>query len=292
METLRDKVYRLYVDSPEEKEKWQEIYQEVSALPSSAERSGVLAFLYHEGLGVEKDLEKSFALVEEALDKGGDDLAYYILGFMCDQAETPDQKTGGDRQKYDHYDAERFYQLSSEGDSCWSEEAHLWLGEYFLDSARGGDPEEGLDQYKAIAEKNAEAAARLSDYYWDLVMPDGLDDEEWCAELFKWTVIAARLDPGEYEYRLGWLLLDGIGCDADEEEAMKCLHTAYEHGDWRGAKTIADLLSNKLENIPDNNLEEKKSIEKDIALWKDRASAMKEEEDLESEGEENCIEED
>ncbi|MDE5841191.1 MAG: hypothetical protein K2H49_09750, partial [Muribaculaceae bacterium] len=176
------------------------IYKMVNESPESGERDGLLALIYHDGIGVEPDLEKCFGYAEKAAFKSGDPLGYYLLGYMCDNAETPDQASGGSRQKYDHYDAERFYEICAKKESIWKIPACNWLGDYFLDYAKGGDPEIGVEYYEAIAETDAEAAGKLSDYYWDLVMPDHTDDTDRTLQLFKWTSVAAKLDPEEYAY--------------------------------------------------------------------------------------------
>ncbi len=187
------------------------IFRLIESAPESAERDGLLALLYHDGIGVEADLEKSFELAEKASGEM-DPLGFLLLGFMCEHIETPDQADGGPRQKYDHYDAERFYELCARQESPWKDDAVLWLGDYYLDSARGGDPEIGVEYFESIAGHNAEAAGRLSDYYWNLVMPDYTDDEEWVEALYKWTETAARLDPEEYDGRLSYLRAEGLGC--------------------------------------------------------------------------------
>lgn len=135
----------------------------IEKAPDSSERDGLRALMYHDGIGYPVDLDKSFELAEKASD-GGDPLGYFMLGFMCDNAETPDQAFGGPGQKYDHYDAERFYAKCAEIESRWRPYAVLWLGEYFFDSARGGDPDVAVEYLESIAGYNADAAQMLRDY--------------------------------------------------------------------------------------------------------------------------------
>lgn len=262
----------------------EKIFGIISEAPCSSERDGLMALMFHEGIGVPVDLEKSFEYAEKAIDEGEDALGYYILGYMCDKAETPDQADGGPRQKYDHYDAERFYEICARKEGPWKRYACIWLGDFFLNMARGGDPEIGVEYLEQIAEEDAEAAERLSDYYWDIVMPAHTDDTECAEALFRWTKKAVELDEENEDllYRLGWLYADGVGCGKSFWLALKYFGEAYFAGDWRGATSIANLLEEKLEEEDtDLTQEELKDFRADIEKWRKRADTLKEESDME-----------
>ncbi len=258
----------------------------VLSAPIDSESTGLLALMYHEGIGVPADLDKCFALAEKAVAEGGDGLGYFLLGYMCDNAETPDQAEGGPRQKYDHYDAERFYELCSRTDSRWATPAHLWLGDYYMDSAQGGDPEIAVEHYEAIGEKNGDAACRLSDYYWDqltvdAVIPEEYRDKNLREKIFKWTQLAVRDNPHDYSYRMGWCYADGIGCDARKgfRLARKYWEDAYGFGDWRAADAIATLFEERLEELPPDADEwERERCRKEIASWRKLAEKTRERE--------------
>ena len=173
--SLTDMFLRMLDCSDSNPDIQEKIFETISEAPDSGERDGLLALIHHEGIGVPVDLDKSFEYAEKAAFQGGDPLGYYVLGYMCDKAETPDQAEGGPRQKYDHYDAERFYEKCAEKDGPWKRYACNWLGSHFLDMARGGDPELGVEYLEMVADTDAEAAGRLSDYYRNLVMPDYTD---------------------------------------------------------------------------------------------------------------------
>lgn len=261
--------------------------------PDSAERDGLMALIYHEGIGVSVDLDRCFELAEKAAFGGGDALGYFLLGYMCDNTETPDQAEGGSRQKYDHYDAERFYEICAGMESRWKDHAVLWLGDYYMDMAQGGDPDIAVEYYESIASENAQAAGRLSDYYWDLVMPEYLDDEDWTLPLFKWTCVAVRLDPEEYSYRMGWIYADGIGCERQSGNAVKYFEQAYSYDDWRGAKSIARLYEEYLEENPEIDSDERHRLEAEIRMWDERGDRLREKSLTESEDEaDDTIEED
>lgn len=250
----------------------------VFAAPDSHERDGLMALMYHEGIGVPVDLDMCFALAEKAAFAGRQGLGYFLLGYMCDNAETPDQAEGGPRQKYDHYDAERFYEQCAGIDSRWTEAARLWLGDYFMDMARGGDPDEAVEHYEAVADRSAEAAGRLSDHYWELIMPEYIDDGEWTAQLFRWTSVAARLDPDGYSYRMGWIYADGLGCEPDSDKAVDFFTEAYTRGDWRGADAVAKMLEEHLESDADMTEADRAECTRQIAQWHERAEKMRQEE--------------
>ena len=89
-------------------------------------------------------------------------------------------------------------------------------------------------------------------------MPEYFEDEEWRSQLYKWTSVAAKLDPEEYSYRMGWIYADGLGCDQSYEKAFEFFHQAYSHGDCRGADAIAKIYEEYLEENPDLDEYEKK----------------------------------
>lgn len=291
--TLSDKFHRILSGNEDDPKVQGQVAELVFNAPDSPERNGLMSLIYHEGIGVPVDIERSFELAEEAAFQGHDNLGYFMLGYMCDNAETPDQAEGGPRQKYDHYDAERFYEICAKGHSHWSEAAHNWPGDYFMDMARGGDPEEGLEHYAAIAENNAEAAGKLSDYYWNLIMPEYLDDEEWLMELYKWTTVAVKLNPEEYSYRMGWIYADGLGCKVNSDKAIDYFSDAYSYGDWRGAKSIAKMLEESLEERPYTNKNTRAEIEQQMKYWNELGDRLREEELINNLDElDNSIEED
>lgn len=176
--SLSDSFHKMLSGHEEDAAVQEDVAEMVFNAPECAERDGLLSLIYHEGIGVAVNLDKSFEYAKKAAFQGGDGLGYFMLGYMCDNAETPDQAGGGPRQEYDHYDAERFYEICSKIESHWKDHAILWLGDYYMDMAKGGDPEIAIEYYEKIAGHNTEAAGKLSDYYWDLIMPEYLEDEE------------------------------------------------------------------------------------------------------------------
>ncbi|MDE5813462.1 MAG: hypothetical protein K2H72_04175, partial [Muribaculaceae bacterium] len=123
MQSLTDTVLRLLDSAEGNPGIAEKIFETVSNAPESSERDGLMALIYHDGIGTPVDLEKSFGYAVKAIEEGGDACACYVLGYMCDKAETPDQAEGGPRQEYDHYDAERFYELCAKQDTPWKKYA-------------------------------------------------------------------------------------------------------------------------------------------------------------------------
>lgn len=274
--TLSDKFHELHKKLETDPTSSDSIVSLIENASESSERDGLLALMYHEGIGYPVDYDKSCEMAEKAAI-GGDPLGYFMLGYMCDNAETPDQEHGGPRQKYDHYDAERFYEKCAGIESRWRPYAILWLGDYFMDMAQGGDPETAVEYLESIADNNAEAAGRLSDYYWDLIMPLYFEDEEWRRQLFKWTSAAARLKPEEYSFRMGWIYADGLGCDKSFDKAFDYFYEAYLYGDGKGADAIAKIYEEYIEENPETADEEKTRCQKEIEYWKKRAITLSKE---------------
>lgn len=267
--SLSEKFYDMLDEYEENPALGGKIAEMVLSAPDTPESDGLLAYIYHEGIGVEANLDKCFEYAGKAVNEGGDGLGYFLLGFMCDNAETPDQAEGGPRQKYDHYDAERFYGKCAETDSRWAVPAHLWLGYYFMDSARGGDPEVAVEHFEAIADKNDDAVEALCDYYWGFYdyLSEDAADEELYKKVFHWTQKAYDIDPQEYAYQLGCLYEDGVGCTPSFAKAREFFEEAYGHGDKLAVDALVDIYEARLDE-PGLSSAERKMCEEELAKWK------------------------
>lgn len=266
--TLSDRFHELLSESETRPSRLKELVRAVRNAPDSPEREGLLALMYHEGIGVEADLDRCFAHAERAA-AGRDGLGWFMLGYMCDNIETPDQAEGGPRQKYDHYDAERFYELCAGTDSRWAPQAHLWLGDYYMDFARGGDPEVGAEHYEAVADSIPEAAEALSDYYWGIYAAGTLEEEE-ARKLYKYTLEAVQGNPHDYSYRMGCLYAEGTGLPAPEFRlARKYWEDAYEFGEAEAADAIAELYAARLAGLGSEASEDERArCRREIDSWR------------------------
>lgn len=105
----------------------------------------------------------------------------------------------------------------------WGEYAHLWLGDYYMDSARGYDTDKAMDHYLEIGDTNGEAACRLADIFWNVWSE--LYDESVRPEvehtLFYYSRLAAAYNP-EYLLQLGHCYATPIGCEKIESKALAC----------------------------------------------------------------------
>jgi TPR repeat protein len=122
---------------------------------------GIAGYVFYHGLyGNVQDKAKAFKCFKIG-SEGKDSLSLYYMGIMCELYEAPEGE-------YDWYDAETFMTLCTDHGGCMAQYAMLWLGDYFADSAKGGDPEEAIDYYKASAKLgNKDAIKILTDYYLD-----------------------------------------------------------------------------------------------------------------------------
>lgn len=292
--TLSDNFHKLLADTDKRPEAIKDAVELVMNAPDTSERAGLMALMYHEGIGVDIDLDKCFELACKAAFEGHDGLGYFLIGYMCDNAETPKHTEGGSGQKYNRNDAKRFYEACSEIDCRWREEAVIWLGDYYMNPVQGNNPETAVKYYESIADVNAKAACRLSDYYWELINPEApLENQDMASRLFKWTSVAASRHPEEYAFRLGSLYTCGIGCILDFERAIDLFEEAYEYGDWRGAQAIAATLAEYLNDNPEISAEERNQIECNIEQWIDWAEEMRQQGLLDDPEEQDCsIEED
>lgn len=111
----------------------------------------------------------------------------------------------------------------------WGEYAQLWLGDYYMDSARGDDTDKAMDYYLEIGDTNGEAACRLADIFWN-VWSD-LDDESVRPEiehtLFYYTELAAAYN-SEYLLQLGHCYAIPIGCEKSEPKALDCFEQFFK----------------------------------------------------------------
>lgn len=213
----------------------------VASLAPSPVKDGLTGYCHYNGIGrTEADDEAAFDCFERGA-AGGDSLSLYHLGLMCDRAETPDQREGGPRQKYDHYDAETFMERCADGHGMMEQWACLWLGEFYADSARGGDPEIALEYYeRADSLDNDEAAGILAQYYTDRAEYEEYGDPATNALLLKWQQRAYELNHEDESYNYGRLLYEGFaGIPPQRDMALQLFEEDWEAGHSSGARALA-----------------------------------------------------
>lgn len=140
------------------------------AAPQSAERDGLMGYLYYFGIGGKmQSIKMAYVMFERGI-REYDSLSLYMLGLMCDREETPDQTTDGPRKKYDRADAPRLMERCVKDEMTMSLAARLWLGEYYLDGDRGANPDLGIKHLEFAAENYIceDALTVLVDYYREI----------------------------------------------------------------------------------------------------------------------------
>lgn len=231
------------------------------------EYDGLLALAYYNGLLPDPGHEKAFFHAHRGMT-AGNGTACYVLALMCANGDTPDQRTGGKRQMYDHYDAERFMVKATQTDNPYAGDAHLWLGEYFMDSCRGDDPEEGIEHYKAAADMQCDEAVEfLAGYYLEQAQLAEFEDEELNSELYHYQQLAAILNPNDQNYLYGWLCAIGIGCPPSFHRACECFEEDYAFGHREAANALTYLWEKRAGNASLTDKERKRCI-REARKWR------------------------
>lgn len=161
-----------------------------------------------------------------------------------------------DNTRYDWYDAEKYMEMCYKTESDISVEAAVWLAEYFLDSAEGGDPEFAMDYLNYAADKGHKRATELlADHYFSLAENEDFKNEEANSLAFKYEQRAYEDDPHEQSYNYGYMYFYGIGTPVNLRLALKLFEEDYEFGHKEGAEALADYY-------------EKEGMKKDAEAWK------------------------
>lgn len=233
---LTDDFFRLLDDNRDS-----EAVRLLDTAPHTPEADALRGYAVYYGIGgMKEDDDRAFALFEKGAESG-DSLSLYMLGIMCDDATTPDQAEGGPRQKYDQYDAETFMTRCADNpEGKFAAMAWLWLGEYFIDSTRGEDPETGEEYLEKAADVGfGEAVEILRDRAEDRAEYHDWKDPEANGRAFRWEQRAYELNPHDESYNYG-RLFDGVpGIPENKRLALKLYEEDYEFGHSQGARALA-----------------------------------------------------
>lgn len=222
------------------RDKEEEALRLLESAPESAETDGLRGYAHYCGTGGRPcDDRRAFGCFERGA-AAGDSLSLYGLGLMCWNGDTPDRCGKGPRRKYDSYDAAAFMERCADAGGALAAAALLWLGVYFLDSARGGDPDAGVGYLERAADAGAdEAAAILAGHYRAIAQCREYGDERTNRELFRWQQAAYENDPHGESYNYGRLLYGVPGIAAEQALALKLYEEDYEFGHREGAEALA-----------------------------------------------------
>lgn len=216
------------------------------------EAFGLMGYLTYYGLGgIENDYTQALIWFEKGA-KGNDSLSLYYLGLMCEAYE-------GTEGKYDWYDAEPFMTRCADGRGKYAQFAALWLGDFFGDSAKGGDPEVSVDYYTMAAELgNEDAVKSLAEHYYDEAEYAEFKDEKLNKLLYKYQEEAYENNPHDESFNYGYLIEHGIGTQKNMRLAMKLYEEDYTFGHSQGARALARHY-------------EQTGNEKEAGYWHDKA---------------------
>ncbi|MGM9842841.1 MAG: hypothetical protein ACI30S_01315 [Muribaculaceae bacterium] len=201
------------------------------------------------------DFDNATIAFEKAIELGNA-RAMYDLALMCYDGLV-------DNSNYDWYDAERFMTMCYNTGTDMATDAAVWLGEYFLESTEGDDPEFGIDYLQYAADKkNSRALELLADYFFSRAEDKGFEDESLNAKAFQYQQDAYEVDPHEQSYNYGYLLYFGIGTPQNIRLALKLYEENYEFGHHEGAEALMEHY-------------EKEGMKKEALWWKERAIKAK-----------------
>lgn len=185
-----------------------------------------LALMYQFGTGVNIDLEKALALLDEAA-KSGNNEAENKLGEMYRDGSG----TKADAVKACHY----FRSSARKGNI----EAQLNLA-YMLSFGIGTDKneKEAFDIYKALADQgNTDAKLCLVTYYLNVKDKETGSNKELAFNLCKDLAEKGVVDAAHY---LAWLYANGIGTPQNEVEATKWYKVAADAGNVEAQFSLAN----------------------------------------------------
>lgn len=242
---------------------------EALASPVTPETAGVLGYIHYLGEGgIEPDNEKAFEYLMMG-EKADDSLSLYFLGLMCYEGELPERGTGGTEQLFDWYDSERFMERCAATEGMMQEQALVWLGDFYMDFARGGDPDIAIEYYeKAAGMGSIEAMDKIATYYYDMAGSREYRDEELNTALFGAMTRLHAASPSTENYNLGYLYENGIGTPKDMDKAAELYEADYREGFADGAQALADYYSLLAETAGEEDASRLREL---AEMWQKRA---------------------
>lgn len=160
---LSDKFHEMLAAHETDPDVRRQVADMVIGAADSPERDGLLALIYHEGIGVPADLDKSFECAGHAA-AGYEGLGCFLLGYMY---ETGEAGAGNGED-----DAVRYYERCAGLDSRWQTQAIFRLSDcYHYAFANAGNADESIRRQlfkwtELAADRNpGKYAARLGRLY-------------------------------------------------------------------------------------------------------------------------------
>ena len=187
-----------------------------------------LAHLHYYGLGVEKDLEKGFNLLNRAA-RNGDPVAQWDLAMMFLSGESVKKNI----QQAIYW----FKALDEQGNvDAQYKLSKIFAEEFVDDNDANKKSEEWFN--KAVRNRHPVALHDLGKQY-----EMGINRECDLAEAFKWYKSAADSGLAKAQYKVGLMLAEGTGVEVDKEAAAKYLRAASK--EFAHAVHVAERIQNE-----------------------------------------------
>lgn len=182
-----------------------------------------LAFLYHQGLGVEKN-EKTAVDYWTIAAKGGNAVAKQQLGYayLFGEGVDADQKTG------------RFW--LKEAAQAGDVRGQFFLAYSYLTDDDTSNHQEGLE----LLIRSAQEGFSWSQYKLGHLYELGFRVSEDYQKAFTWYQKAAEQDHSDALCALGRLYLDGLGTEQDPDKGIECLVKSSDAGHLQASRELAD----------------------------------------------------
>lgn len=258
-------------------------YLEIAYAKGMSVAASILGHCYLYGEGVEKDIEKGIALLNEAIEENdtdsllflGDfylipDTVYYnpqegarlvLAGALNNQADA-ENLVGkcyfdGTGVNEDKITARKWFTKSAEQDNS----AALYNLAVCFELGEGGEQNTSKALQLYLRSGNlgyANAQVKLSQLYFE-----GIEFEKNDVEAFDWAMKAAKQQNSAGEFLLGWYFVDGVGTEVNKKKALEWIQQAKNHGN-ADALGVLGAFYEEGEIVPQDDAQAKKLYEEGV----------------------------
>lgn len=258
-------------------------YLEIASAKGIPTATSNLGNRYLYGNGVEEDIEKGIALLNEAIEENdtdgllflGDfylipDTVYYnpqegarlVLAGALNNNARAENLVGkcyfnGTGIGEDKITARKWFTKSAEQNNP----AALYNLAVCFELGEGGEQNTSMALQLYLKSGNlgyADGQVKLSQLYFE-----GIEFEKNDIEAFNWAVKAARQENPEGEFLLSWYLVEGTGTDVDQKESFEWAQRAKNHGNADALCLLGDFYKEG-EIVLQNDAQAKKLYEEGV----------------------------